>query len=142
MHLRSPCTAARAGYPAEPPPSSTRRAAASPSAESRTAPPPQRQWPRPLLFLAGDRTLAPPHIGGRALAPPHSCGRAIIDPKLGGEENPEAEVVELQTQTALVFIVTSSLVLLFLFFFKSSWSAWLLVFLFCVGAIQVRTQFQ
>ncbi|PUZ53331.1 hypothetical protein GQ55_5G044100 [Panicum hallii var. hallii] len=55
---------------------------------------------------------------------------------LGGEENPEAEVVELQTQTALVFIVTSSLVLLFLFFFKSTWSAWLLVFLFCVGAIQ------
>ena len=50
--------------------------------------------------------------------------------------------MELQTQTALVFIVTSSLVLLFLFFFKSSWSAWLLVFLFCVGAIQVRTQFQ
>ncbi|OEL20495.1 Signal peptide peptidase-like 3 [Dichanthelium oligosanthes] len=55
----------------------------------------------------------------------------------GGEENPNAEeVVELQTQTALVFIVTSSLVLLFLFFFKSTWSAWLLVFLFCVGAIQ------
>ncbi|XP_004971032.1 signal peptide peptidase-like 3 [Setaria italica] len=55
---------------------------------------------------------------------------------LGGEENPDAEVVELQTKTALVFIVTSSLVLLFLFFFKSTWSAWLLVFLFCVGAIQ------
>jgi hypothetical protein len=45
--------------------------------------------------------------------------------------------VELQTMTALVFIVTSSLVLLFLFFFKSIWSAWLLVFLFCVGAVQV-----
>jgi hypothetical protein len=62
------------------------------------------------------------------------------DVSLGGEENPDAEVVELQTQTALVFIVTSSLVLLFLFFFNSVWSAWLLVFLFCLGAVQVHTQ--
>ncbi|CAL4945961.1 unnamed protein product [Urochloa decumbens] len=59
------------------------------------------------------------------------------DAALDTEENPaDAEVVELKTMTALVFIVTSSLVLLFLFFFKSTWSAWLLVFLFCVGAIQ------
>ncbi|OQU88099.1 hypothetical protein SORBI_3003G400000 [Sorghum bicolor] len=57
------------------------------------------------------------------------------DVSLGGEENPDAEVVELQTQTALVFIVTSSLVLLFLFFFNSVWSAWLLVSLFCLGAV-------
>ncbi|CAO2167482.1 unnamed protein product [Urochloa humidicola] len=55
----------------------------------------------------------------------------------GAEENPaDAEVVELKTNTALVFIVTSSLVLLCLFFFTSTWSAWVLVFLFCVGAIQ------
>jgi len=62
------------------------------------------------------------------------------DVSLGGEENPDAEVVELQTKTALVFIITSSLVLLFLFFFNSSWSAWLLVFLFCLGGVQVHTQ--
>ncbi|XP_062208703.1 signal peptide peptidase-like 3 [Phragmites australis] len=57
-------------------------------------------------------------------------------PSLGGEEDPESEIVELKTKTALVFIVTSSLVLLFLFYFKSSWSAWLLVFLFCLGGLQ------
>ncbi|KAL6616602.1 hypothetical protein ACP70R_038872 [Stipagrostis hirtigluma subsp. patula] len=58
-------------------------------------------------------------------------------PTLGGEGEPEQEeVVELQTKTALVFIITSSLVLLFLFYFKSAWSAWLLVFLFCVGGLQ------
>jgi hypothetical protein len=59
---------------------------------------------------------------------------------LGGEEEPEPEIVELQTKTALVFIVTSSLVLLFLFYFRSIWSAWLLVFLFCVGGLQVPAQ--
>ncbi|KAL6840392.1 hypothetical protein ACP4OV_030202 [Aristida adscensionis] len=58
-------------------------------------------------------------------------------PTLGGEGGePDAEIVELQTKTALVFIVTSSLVLLFLFYFKSAWSAWLLVFLFCLGGLQ------
>ncbi|KAK3162822.1 hypothetical protein QOZ80_1BG0094260 [Eleusine coracana subsp. coracana] len=57
-------------------------------------------------------------------------------PSLGGEEEPESEIVELQTKTALVFIVTSSLVLLFLFYFRSIWSAWLLVFLFCIGGLQ------
>ncbi|KAL5221222.1 hypothetical protein ABZP36_025935 [Zizania latifolia] len=59
-------------------------------------------------------------------------------PSLGGEEAPESEVVELKTKTALVFIVTASLVLLFLFFFKSAWSAWLLVVLFCLGGLQVH----
>jgi hypothetical protein len=59
---------------------------------------------------------------------------------LGGEEEPEPEIVELQTKTAFVFIVTSSLVLLFLFYFRSIWSAWLLVFLFCVGGLQVPAQ--
>ncbi|KAL5229259.1 hypothetical protein ABZP36_017524 [Zizania latifolia] len=57
-------------------------------------------------------------------------------PPLGGEEAPESEIVELKTKTALVFIVTASLVLLFLFFFKSTWSAWLLVVLFCLGGLQ------
>ncbi|WVZ67708.1 hypothetical protein U9M48_016752 [Paspalum notatum var. saurae] len=56
------------------------------------------------------------------------------DASLGGEEN--AEVVELQTKAALLFIVTSSLVLLFLFFFTSIVSAWILVFLFCLGGVQ------
>ncbi|KAG8095820.1 hypothetical protein GUJ93_ZPchr0013g37937 [Zizania palustris] len=57
-------------------------------------------------------------------------------PSLGGEEAPESKVVELKTKTALVFIVTASLVLLFLFFFKSAWSAWLLVVLYCIGGLQ------
>uniref|UniRef100_A0A0D9V9G2 PA domain-containing protein n=1 Tax=Leersia perrieri TaxID=77586 RepID=A0A0D9V9G2_9ORYZ len=57
-------------------------------------------------------------------------------PSLGGGEVPEDEIVELKTKTALVFIVTASLVLLFLFFFKSIWSAWLLVVLFCLGGLQ------
>lgn len=57
-------------------------------------------------------------------------------PSLGGEEAAESEVVELKTKTALVFVVTASLVLLFLFFFKSTWSAWLLVVLFCLGGLQ------
>ncbi|KAJ1286790.1 hypothetical protein BS78_03G378800 [Paspalum vaginatum] len=58
------------------------------------------------------------------------------DASLGGGENPNAEVVELQTKAALAFIVTSSLVLLFLFFFTSIVSAWILVFLFCLGGVQ------
>uniref|UniRef100_A0A0D9V9G3 PA domain-containing protein n=1 Tax=Leersia perrieri TaxID=77586 RepID=A0A0D9V9G3_9ORYZ len=58
-------------------------------------------------------------------------------PSLGGGEVPEDEIVELKTKTALVFIVTASLVLLFLFFFKSIWSAWLLVVLFCLGGLQL-----
>lgn len=45
--------------------------------------------------------------------------------------------MELQTKTALVFVVTSSCVLLFLFFFSSIWSAWLMVVLFCIGGLQV-----
>ncbi|TVU36068.1 hypothetical protein EJB05_17981, partial [Eragrostis curvula] len=57
-------------------------------------------------------------------------------PSLGSEEEPESDIVELQTKTALVFIVTSSLVLLFLFYFRSIWSAWLLVGLFCLGGLQ------
>uniref|UniRef100_A0A0E0FXI5 PA domain-containing protein n=1 Tax=Oryza nivara TaxID=4536 RepID=A0A0E0FXI5_ORYNI len=57
-------------------------------------------------------------------------------PTLGGEEAADSEIVELQTKTALVFIVTASLVLLFLFFFKSTWSAWLLVVLFCLSGLQ------
>jgi signal peptide peptidase-like protein 2B len=59
-------------------------------------------------------------------------------PTLGGEEAADSEIVELQTKTALVFIVTASLVLLFLFFFKSTWSAWLLVVLFCLSGLQVH----
>ncbi|XP_006645218.1 signal peptide peptidase-like 3 [Oryza brachyantha] len=57
-------------------------------------------------------------------------------PSLGGEEDSESEIVELKTKTAIVFIVTASLVLMFLFFFKSAWSAWILVGLFCLSGLQ------
>ncbi|KAF8664977.1 hypothetical protein HU200_054297 [Digitaria exilis] len=87
----------------------------------------------PFLWLMAVGTVACASVWTAAVVGEEPNKNAA---SLGGEENPEAEVVELQTKTALVFIVTSSFVLLFLFFFKSSWSAWLLVFLFCVGAIQ------
>lgn len=47
--------------------------------------------------------------------------------------------MELQAETAFVFVVVSSYVLLFLFFFNSIWSAWLMVGLFCLGGLQVIT---
>ncbi|KAF7039351.1 hypothetical protein CFC21_049364 [Triticum aestivum] len=48
----------------------------------------------------------------------------------------EPEIVELQAETAFVFVIVSSCVLLFLFFFNSIWSAWLMVGLFCLGGLQ------
>ncbi|KAF7025329.1 hypothetical protein CFC21_037526 [Triticum aestivum] len=57
----------------------------------------------------------------------------------GDQEAPkteEPEIVELQAETAFVFVIVSSCVLLFLFFFNSIWSAWLMVGLFCLGGLQ------
>ncbi|CAM0884319.1 unnamed protein product [Alopecurus aequalis] len=59
-------------------------------------------------------------------------------PPAGGDQEAaaEPEIVELEAKTAVLFIVVSSCVLLFLFFFTSVWSAWLLVILFCFSGLQ------
>ncbi|KAM0931270.1 hypothetical protein ACQ4PT_000342 [Festuca glaucescens] len=58
-------------------------------------------------------------------------------PAAGDQEAPaEPEIVELEAKTAVLFIVVSSCVLLFLFFFTSIWSAWLLVIMFCFSGLQ------
>ncbi|KAE8800458.1 Signal peptide peptidase-like 3 [Hordeum vulgare] len=71
-------------------------------------------------------------------------GEEVKKPPPEGEGDQEAaaaavedpEIVELQPETAFVFIIVSSCVLLFLFFFNSIWSAWLMVGLFCLGGLQ------
>ncbi|CAM8940667.1 unnamed protein product [Rhodiola kirilowii] len=46
------------------------------------------------------------------------------------------EVLDLTVKGALVFLVTASAFLLLLYFFMSSWFAWLLIVLFCIGGIE------
>lgn len=76
---------------------------------------------------------------------PTACVQEKKAPSGDGEGDQEApkteepEIVELQAETAFVFVIVSSCVLLFLFFFNSIWSAWLMVGLFCLGGLQVIT---
>uniref|UniRef100_A0A7N0T9A2 PA domain-containing protein n=1 Tax=Kalanchoe fedtschenkoi TaxID=63787 RepID=A0A7N0T9A2_KALFE len=46
------------------------------------------------------------------------------------------EVLDLTVKGALVFVLTASAFLLLLYFFMSSWFAWLLIILFCIGGIE------
>lgn len=87
----------------------------------------------PLLWMMAVGSVACASVWTVAVVGEEPTKKA---PSLDGKEEPEADVVELKTRTAAAFIVTSSLVLLFLFYFRSVYSAWLLVFLFCLGGLQ------
>ncbi|XP_071705924.1 signal peptide peptidase-like 3 [Rutidosis leptorrhynchoides] len=56
-----------------------------------------------------------------------------LSPKPDEEEN---EIVEMNTTSAVVFVITASTFLVLLYFFMSSWFIWVLIVFFCIGAVE------
>nr|BAJ93677.1 predicted protein [Hordeum vulgare subsp. vulgare] len=57
-------------------------------------------------------------------------------PNSGTNSTQDKEILEITAKGAGVFIIVASVFLLLLFYFMSSWIAWLLIVLFCIGGIE------
>ncbi|KAJ8755401.1 hypothetical protein K2173_019199 [Erythroxylum novogranatense] len=51
-------------------------------------------------------------------------------------DDSEKEIVEINSMTAVIFVISASTFLLLLYFFMSSWFVWILIVLFCIGGIE------
>ncbi|MQL68892.1 hypothetical protein Taro_001191, partial [Colocasia esculenta] len=51
-------------------------------------------------------------------------------------DEPEKEILEINTKGAIVFIIMASAFLMLLYFFMSAWFIWVLVVLFCIGGTE------
>ncbi|KAL0368625.1 UNVERIFIED_CONTAM: Signal peptide peptidase-like 3 [Sesamum calycinum] len=52
------------------------------------------------------------------------------------KDEEEKEILQINTKSAIVFVITASTFLLLLYFFMSSWFIWLLIILFCIGGVE------
>ncbi|XP_037458510.1 signal peptide peptidase-like 2 isoform X1 [Triticum dicoccoides] len=57
-------------------------------------------------------------------------------PNSGTNNTQDKEILEITAKGAGVFVIVASVFLLLLFYFMSSWVAWLLIVLFCIGGIE------
>lgn len=54
----------------------------------------------------------------------------------GTKDDDEKEIIEINTKTAVIFVITASSFLLLLYFLMSAWFVWVLIVLFCIGGIE------
>ncbi|KAK4421563.1 Signal peptide peptidase-like 3 [Sesamum alatum] len=52
------------------------------------------------------------------------------------KDEEEKEILQINTKSAIVFVIMASTFLLLLYFFMSSWFIWVLIVLFCIGGIE------
>lgn len=57
-----------------------------------------------------------------------------LSPKSKDDE--ENEIIEMNTMSAVIFVITASTFLVLLYFFMSSWFIWVLIVFFCLGAVE------
>ncbi|KAF7046857.1 hypothetical protein CFC21_055854 [Triticum aestivum] len=57
-------------------------------------------------------------------------------PNSGTNNTQDKEILEITAKGAGVFVIVASVFLLLLFYFMSSWVAWLLIVLFCIGGVE------
>eukprot|EP01018_Ginkgo_biloba_P014589 Gb_05713 [translate_table: standard] len=62
--------------------------------------------------------------------------KEIPDDILGSKAETEMDVMHISTKAAVLFLVTSSVFLMLLYFFMSYWFVWILIILFCIGGIE------
>lgn len=53
------------------------------------------------------------------------------------KEEIENEIVKINTKSAIIFVFTASTFLVLLYLFMSTWFIWVLIILFCIGAVEV-----
>ncbi|KAI5653182.1 hypothetical protein M9H77_30369 [Catharanthus roseus] len=52
------------------------------------------------------------------------------------KEEIENEIVKINTKSAIIFVFTASTFLVLLYLFMSTWFIWVLIILFCIGAVE------
>lgn len=58
------------------------------------------------------------------------------DSPIAAKEEIEREIVSITTKSAVIFVITASTFLVLLYLFMSAWFVWLLILLFCIGAVE------
>lgn len=62
---------------------------------------------------------------------------SLQDDDMTTKEEDDSEILHITAWTAVGFVISASTFLLLLYFFMSAWFVWLLIFLFCIGGIEV-----
>ncbi|KAK2641723.1 hypothetical protein Ddye_023486 [Dipteronia dyeriana] len=52
------------------------------------------------------------------------------------KDDSEADIIDINAKSAVVFVITASSFLVLLYFFMSSWFVWILIVLFCIGGVE------
>ncbi|KAG6592894.1 Signal peptide peptidase-like 5, partial [Cucurbita argyrosperma subsp. sororia] len=53
-----------------------------------------------------------------------------------GKDDFDNETLDINVQSAVVFVISASSFLVLLYFFMSSWFVWLLIIMFCIGGVE------
>ncbi|CAI9117346.1 OLC1v1018722C1 [Oldenlandia corymbosa var. corymbosa] len=51
-------------------------------------------------------------------------------------EEEDKEIISINTKTAIIFVISASTFLVLLYLFMSTWFVWILIVLFCIGAVE------
>ncbi|KAL3507174.1 hypothetical protein ACH5RR_032556 [Cinchona calisaya] len=52
------------------------------------------------------------------------------------KEEMEKEIISINIKSAIIFVISASTFLVLLYFFMSTWFVWVLIVLFCIGAVE------